>query len=117
MTLLSSRSIVGEFYRTLEQDSGQSWINSVSMLFQSNQESETYAWLGQTPAMQEWLDGRKAKGFQVEGISIRNKHFEATLEVAVRDKRLDKSGQLFLTSALLKDKQASRPIPERGVKF
>jgi phage major head subunit gpT-like protein len=96
MTLLSSRAIIGEFYKTLEQDSGQHWINQVSMLFQSNQETETYAWLGQTPGMREWLGGRQAKGFQTEGITIRNKHFEATLEVALRDKRLDKTGQLLV---------------------
>src|SRR5579862_6412373 len=94
MTLLSSRSIIGNFYRALSQDTGQSWISQVSMLFQSNQESETYAWLGQAPAMREWLGGRQAKGFQVEGITIRNKHFEATLEISLRDLRLDKTDQM-----------------------
>lgn len=96
MTILSSRAIIGEFYRTLAQDAGQHWINQISMLFQSNQDSETYAWLGQTPGMREWLGGRHAKAFQTDGITIRNKHFEATLEVALRDKRLDKTGQLLV---------------------
>lgn len=96
MSLLSSRAIIGDFYRALSQDTGQSWISQVSMLFESNQESETYAWLGQAPAMREWLGGRQAKGFQVEGITIRNKHFEATLEIALRDLRLDKTDQIRL---------------------
>lgn len=93
---LSSRAIMGEFYRTLEQDAGHHWINSVSMLFQSNQESETYAWLGQTPAMREWIGGRHTKGFRHQSTTIVNKHFEATLEVPLRDKRLDKTGQLLV---------------------
>lgn len=96
MSVLSNPAIVGEFYRTLEQDAGQQWINRVSMLFQSNQESETYAWLGQSPVMQEWLAGRHAKAFTTSGITITNKHFEATLEIALRDKRLDKTGQMLV---------------------
>jgi phage major head subunit gpT-like protein len=96
MSLLSSRSVIGEFHAHLEQDAGQHWMHQISMLFQSSQESETYAWLGQTPSMQEWIGGRKAKGLHVEAMTIRNIHFEATLEVALRDKRLDKTGQLLL---------------------
>jgi phage major head subunit gpT-like protein len=93
---LSSRAIVGEFYRTLEQDAGQSWISAVSMLFQSDQESETYRWLGQSPVMREWVGGRQAKGFRENGITIANKHFEATLEVLISELRRDKTGQLMI---------------------
>lgn len=91
---LSSRAIIGEFYRRLEQDAGQSWITAVSMLFQSDQESETYKWLGQSPVMREWIGGRQAKGFRENGITIANKHFEATLEVLISELRRDKTGQL-----------------------
>jgi len=94
--LLSSRAIIGEFYRTLEQDIGNSWIGNVSMLFNSNQESETYLWLGQAPAMREWIGGRHAKGFRTNGLTIVNKHFESTLEVLVREMRLDKTGQVLV---------------------
>lgn len=38
---LSSRAIMGEFYRRLEQGDGQHWISQISMLFQSDQDSET----------------------------------------------------------------------------
>lgn len=93
---LSSRAIIGEFYRILEHDIGSSWINDVSMLFNSNQESETYTWLGQTPTMREWIGGRHAKGFNTNGITITNKHFEATLEVLTREMRLDKTGQVLV---------------------
>lgn len=36
---LSSRAIVGEFYNTLEQNTGALWVPSVSAMFDSNQES------------------------------------------------------------------------------
>jgi len=93
---LSSRAIIGSFYARLEQNVGTEWINAVSMMFNSDQESETYKWLGMAPAMREWVGGRNAKGFRENGLTITNKHFEATLEVLVREARRDKTGQLMV---------------------
>lgn len=93
---LGSRAIIGEFYKTLEQDLGNSWIPSVSNYFTSDQDSETYKWLGMVPQMREWIGGRNAKGFRDNGITIENKHFEATLEVLVRELRRDKTGQVLV---------------------
>jgi phage major head subunit gpT-like protein len=93
---LTSRSIMGEYYATLEQDIGASWIDAISNLFQSDQDSETYKWLGMSPSMREWIGGRQAKGFRENGITIVNKEFEATLEVLVKEMRRDKTGQVML---------------------
>lgn len=93
---LSSRAIIGSFYARLEQNVGTEWINAVSMMFNSDQESETYKWLGMAPAMREWVGGRNAKGFRENGLTIVNKHYEATLEVLVREARRDKTGQLMV---------------------
>jgi phage major head subunit gpT-like protein len=93
---LGSRAIIGEYYKTLEQSEGQSWLRAVSMLFTSDQDSETYKWLGQTPAMREWVGGRQAKGFRENGITIINKHYEATMEVLLRELRRDKTGQVLV---------------------
>lgn len=92
---LSSRAIIGEFYNTLQQDLGGAWVPQVSNLFNSDQESETYKWLGMAPAMREWVGGRSAKGFRENGITIANKTFEATLEVLVDEMRRDKTGQVL----------------------
>lgn len=92
---LSSRAIIGEFYNTLEQNTGGLWVPSVSSMFSSNQESETYKWLGMAPALREWVGGRNAKGFRENGITITNKTFEATLEVLVDEIRRDKTGQVM----------------------
>ncbi|MCU0839756.1 MAG: Mu-like prophage major head subunit gpT family protein [Rhodospirillales bacterium] len=93
---LSSRAIIGEFYNTLEQNTGAMWVPGTSMLVQSNQESETYKWLGMAPAMREWVGGRLAKGFRDNGITITNKTFEATLEVLLDELRRDKTGQVMV---------------------
>ena len=93
-TTLSSRAIIGEFYRQLEQSTGADWVNDVSMMFTSDQSSEEYKWLGQSPAMREWIGGRQAKGFLESGVTIDNKHFEATIEFLVKELRRDKTPQI-----------------------
>lgn len=95
MDRITERQVIGTFYKTLNQDVGAAWINSVSNLFQSDQASEEYAWLGQSPQMREWIGGRNAKGFRENGLTIINKHYESTLEVLVRDLRRDKTGQIM----------------------
>jgi phage major head subunit gpT-like protein len=93
---LSSRAIIGSFYHALEQNVGAAWIDPISMKFESNQESETYAWLGMSPMMREWVGGRQAKGFRANGVTIANKKFEATLEIPVDWIRRDKTGQIMV---------------------
>lgn len=92
---LSSRAIIGEYYKTLEEGAGMGWFGQVSNLFESNQPSEVYKWLGQVPQMREWIGGRQAKGFTTNGIEIQNLKFESTLEVDVDDLRRDKTGQVL----------------------
>ena len=93
---LGSRAIIGSFYAELQAVESASWVNKISMLFDSNQESETYKWLGMVPQMREWVGGRQAKGFSENGITITNKLYEATLEVLVDEIRRDKTGQVML---------------------
>lgn len=93
-SLLSSRAVVGMYYEALAAASGIGWIDGVSNYFGSDQSSETYPWLGMPPALREWIGGRQAKGFSQNGVTIENKHFEATLEIALKDLRRDKTGQI-----------------------
>lgn len=93
---LGSRAIIGKFFALLQQLTGANWLDMVSMLFTSDQESETYKWLGQVPAMREWVGGRNAKAFTTNGITIVNKTFEATLQVLTDEIRRDKTQQVMI---------------------
>ncbi len=93
---LGSRAIIGEYFAALEADAGVSWVPLVSNIFNVDQAIETYKWLGQSPALREWVGGRLAKTFRENGISIENKHFEATMEVLVSEMRRDKTGQVMI---------------------
>jgi phage major head subunit gpT-like protein len=94
-SILSSRAIEGRYFARREGNLLNSWPARISNLFQSDQSSETYAMLGASPALREWVGGRQANGLRGNNFTIVNKHYEATLEVAVRDVRRDKTGQIM----------------------
>lgn len=93
-SVLSSRAIMGMYFARLETDPGSAWMDAVANLYNSDQAGETYAFLGQSPAMREWVGERNVKSFKGDGVTIVNKHYEATIEVRKRDARRDKTGQI-----------------------
>ena len=93
-SILSSRAVIGMYYERLAFNPGMAWIDGVSNMFTSDQASETYPFLGQSPAMREWIGGRNVNSLSGNSLSITNKHYENTLEVALRDLRRDKTGQI-----------------------
>lgn len=96
MEYITQRAVIGSYFHALNQSDGAGWINLVSNYFASDQASERYAWLGQSPAMREWIGGRNAKGLRESSLAIINKHYEATLDILKRDLRRDKSGQAII---------------------
>ena len=91
---ITERQIIGWYYMQLAALTGMGWINAISNYFTSDQASETYPWLGMSPAMREWIGGRNAKGFKENYLTIKNKLYEATIEFLVSDLRRDKTGQV-----------------------
>jgi len=93
-SILSSRAVMGMYYQRLETPNAAGWIDGVSNLFNSDQASETYPFLGQVPRMREWIGGRQAKSLSGNSLTITNKHYEGTLDIALTDLRRDKTPQL-----------------------
>lgn len=92
---LSSPAIVGSFYEQLADEYSRSWASSLGWLNSgSNQDTETYKWLGNSPKYREWVNGRAAGHPGTYSYSIRNKVWEQTLEFPVDDLRRDKTGQI-----------------------
>jgi phage major head subunit gpT-like protein len=92
--LISSRAIRGMYYQAVEQSQALGWQDAVSNYFTSDQPSETYAMLGMPPVLREWVGGRQAKGFIDNQFTIANKHYEATIDILLKDLRRDKTGQI-----------------------
>jgi len=91
---IGEKGIIGKIFNKLSIIAAPAWVDATAMLIPSNQEVETYAALGMSPMMREWVGGRDAKKLRESDYQIRNKTFEATLEVMVDDLRRDKTGQL-----------------------
>jgi len=93
-SVLSSRAVIGMYYERLAAATGVAWIDACSNYFTSDQDSEKYPWLGMVPALREWIGGRQAKSLSENYVDIVNKHYEATIEFALRDLRRDKTPQI-----------------------
>jgi phage major head subunit gpT-like protein len=90
--LVTEKGLIGIFRQELETQKDAGWAMDIGMVSKSNQETETYRWLGMTPALRQWVGERHAKGVRVEALTITNQTFEATLEIGIDDIRRDKLG-------------------------
>ncbi len=102
---LSSRAILGMYYVRQSEDAGANWIDKISNMFTSDQESETYKWMGMSPVYREWVAGRQAKAYRGQGQTLTNVHYEATIEFAKKDVRRDKTGQIRARMAEFADRE------------
>jgi len=106
---LSSRAIIGKFYKRLKAAYDAGWAQKLLMRFSSDQASETYNWLGQVPAMRAWGTGRLVKELRSAGITIPNVVYESTLNISVDDMRRDKTGQINVRINELAARAAQHP--------
>jgi hypothetical protein len=91
---ISVRGVFGYFFEALEQNTGAAWMGDISNTFQSNQDIETYAGLGMSPTMREWIGAKQVKNLKELFVQIPNRDFEATLRFKNKDLRRDKTGQV-----------------------
>ena len=72
--------------------------SKVCMRAQSTGSDEVYAWLGQLPAVREWIGPRQAYQLELNGFSIVNRTFESTIEIprtSIEDDKVGAFGPLF----------------------
>lgn len=108
-TGLTSRAIIGRFYRRLEEFADAAWWTRLAMRFASTQESETYRWLGQVPAVREWVGGRKVQPLRSQGVTIVNKVWESTIRIDADEQRRDQTGQIMVRINELARRVATHP--------
>ncbi len=108
-TGLTSRAIMGRFFRRLEEFADAAWWTKLAMRFSSNQESETYKWLGMVPQVREWVGGRKVQPLRSSGVTIVNKVWESTIRIDADEQRRDKTGQIMVRINELARRVATHP--------
>ena len=96
-------SLLGDFTKNLQSADiiallvsgldtpGDAWVSNMSMLVNSDKDSEKYSWLGTAPKLREWKGGRQPKTLREINFTVPNKEFEATLEIPIDWIRRDKT--------------------------
>jgi len=106
---VTKAGIIGAFRHTFKENLGGTWWPMLGMKFDSNSDSETYKWLGASPALREWVDGRKPTRFKGDGVTIVNDYYEASVAVFKEELRRDKTGQILLRVREMARKAAYHP--------
>lgn len=97
---LSRRTARAAFFGELRNPTGaQAYAYpDLSSEFPSDQDQETYPWLGQVPQLREWLGSREIKSLPPQSFAIRNRKWEATISIDNDLIRRDKLGQVATRS-------------------
>ena len=106
---ITKAGIIGAFRATYEGALGGTWWPRLGMKFDSNNDSETYKWLGMSPAMRLWVDGRSPARLKGEGITIVNDYYESSIAIFKEERRRDQSGQIDLRIQEMARKAAEHP--------
>jgi phage major head subunit gpT-like protein len=101
MERITSVGVIGSLYKAIEALTGSSWVDKVALTVNSNQETEEYGWLGATPALREWAGSRQAKALAEQGFTLKNKPYEATVDILTKWIRRDKTAQIMARIAQL----------------
>jgi phage major head subunit gpT-like protein len=91
---LESNDIIGNFFPRYEEELAGSWIPRLAVQVDSDKETENYKWIGQSPAMREWIGPRHQEVLNRFSFSITNSKYEGTLRFDKDDLRRDSTGQL-----------------------
>ncbi len=73
-------------------DGAATALNQLAVSVPSTTAQEQYKWLGQFPGLREWIGDRVVKDISVEGFTIKNRDFEATVSVDRNDLEDDTIG-------------------------
>jgi phage major head subunit gpT-like protein len=92
--LLGEKGIRTMFFRSLAEQTERLWLPTVAAVLPSDEDKETYRWLGQVSPMRQWTGTRHKTGLSVYEQVIANVKYEATMEMMLDDLRQDKTGRL-----------------------
>lgn len=107
---LGSRSIIGAFNKRLEEVSMASWVRDIALMITTDVETETIAFLSDTPKMRERVtDNLPEKGVRPYTFTVTNKDFSAALPVRSADWRRAKTDQITIRARELGARAAQLP--------
>lgn len=105
---ITTKGVVGLILARL--DTGPTaWVTSVAMRMDSTQATEEYGWLGASPAMREFIEGRSPQELAENSFTVSNKDYEGSIQIWSKDMRRDKTGQIQIRVNQLADRANDHP--------
>lgn len=89
-----ARGLKAAFVKAFESSEDAKEVMPFIMETVSTGSDEEYGWLGQSPSMNEWIDERKLKSLNSFDYKLKNKDYEATLQVSRNDIEDDRLGNV-----------------------
>jgi phage major head subunit gpT-like protein len=87
-----TRNVRAVFYGSLKAAVVTNFVNSIFLIVQSNNISETFAFVRGIPKMRHWVGDRVMKGFGWAQFTIEKKDWEATIVITRDDLLFDRLG-------------------------
>lgn len=94
--LLTPKGVIGRIARLLGAAVGADWVADLAMKMDSDQETESYPFLGLPPVFELWKGSVRAQTLPEFQLQITNEEYSAALEILKKDFRRDKTGQITL---------------------
>lgn len=92
--VITDRAVRARAHWMMQKMGVEDWVNQISKGYDSDQASETYAFLGTSPTMREWVNERAAKTAQEYSYELKNKKFEGSVQIPSELLNRDKTGQV-----------------------
>jgi phage major head subunit gpT-like protein len=107
-----ARGLRASFVKAFDNAESATEVMPFIMETKSTGADEEYGWLGQSPSMNEWVDERKLKSLNSFDYKLKNKDYEATLQVSRNDIEDDRLGnvQIRINDLALKAKTHPRKL-------
>lgn len=93
---LTYRAVRGDFVLGMEESRDRSWISAFSSIYTTDQPQEDYPFLGAVPRLKKWEGPRATAEMNRGKITIVNDDWEASVKVARKDWRRDKTAQISM---------------------
>lgn len=107
-TKITTKGVVGMILARLETGSA-AWVGDLCMRMSSTQATEEYAWLGNAPALREFIAGRKPAELREVSWTVSNKDYEGSITIKSKDMRRDKLGMIQVRVNQLADRALDHP--------
>lgn len=92
--VITDRAVRARAHWMMQKMGVEDWVNQISKGYDSDQASETYAFFGTSPTMREWVNKRAAKTAKDYSFEIKNRKFEASVDIPDELLNRDKTDQV-----------------------